>query len=146
MIKKVCYCDRCGAVAEKAVSVYFNQLDIDSGDIGDEWPGMPGRVDLCEGCAEAIHDMIMTMQGENRTAVKEPKAEKRKKIDRGRIMALRNANWSVKKIADDTGLTPSQVSGVLNQEKKRLEKEAAAEKEDSGGSGHEFGEGGERIG
>ena len=51
------------------------------------------------------------------------KAGKRKRIDIGKIMALRNANWQVKDIADEMHLTPLQVSqAIYNYKKKHAQK------------------------
>ncbi len=44
-------------------------------------------------------------------------------MDTGKIVALRKAGWKVKDIAEEMGLTTSQVSNVLYQEKKKLERE-----------------------
>lgn len=50
----------------------------------------------------------------------EPESEKksgRKKIDRGKVMALHRAGWSNKKIADEMACSEASVSMILKEEK-----------------------------
>lgn len=48
---------------------------------------------------------------------KEP-VKKRKRIDVGKVKALRNAGWSLQKIADEMGCCPQTVANVLNRDEK----------------------------
>lgn len=41
------------------------------------------------------------------------------RIDRGKIMALKAAGWTPKKIADEMRLEPKQVSNIIYQEQKK---------------------------
>lgn len=45
----------------------------------------------------------------------------RKRIDIGKIMALKNAGWSNIKIADEMGMTANNVAQVIYQHKKKCE-------------------------
>lgn len=52
-----------------------------------------------------------------------PDMSKRHRIDIGKIMALKNAGWSVGQIADEMGMQPQAVSNAIYQYKKKLEKQ-----------------------
>lgn len=45
----------------------------------------------------------------------------RKRIDIGKIMALKNAGWSNVKIADEMGMNPQAVASAIYQHKKKCE-------------------------
>ncbi len=47
---------------------------------------------------------------------KEPPKEPKKKIDHGKICALRNAGWSITKIADEMGCSGPTVRAHLDKE------------------------------
>lgn len=53
-------------------------------------------------------------------AAADPETEQqRKRIDKGKIMALKKAGWKVKDIAEDMGLKESAVSNVIYREKQK---------------------------
>lgn len=55
-------------------------------------------------------------------AAADPETEQqRKRIDKGKIMALKKAGWKVKDIARDMGLKESAVSNVIYREKQKAE-------------------------
>ena len=41
----------------------------------------------------------------------------KKKVDKGKIMALKNAGWAVKDIASEMGMDPANVSNIIWREK-----------------------------
>lgn len=50
---------------------------------------------------------------------KEPKAPKkttRKELDMGKVKALRDAHWSLEKIADEMGVSPMTISNRLKED------------------------------
>ena len=51
----------------------------------------------------------------------EPKRKGRKRIDIGKIMALKNAGWSNVGIADEMGMNPQAVASAIYQHKKKCE-------------------------
>lgn len=128
MIKKVCYCDKCEAVAENPVVICFGYLDVESGEV-DEWPDMPKE--LCESCANRILFEIM----EKHTPVEKAGRPANLSVDRGKIVALRTAGWPIKDIAEEMKLTSRHVSQILYLEKKKQEekenKNESEAKEDS---------------
>ena len=48
---------------------------------------------------------------------------KRKPIDTGKVKALRDAGWSLQKIADEMGCSAQNISKILNREKENEQKE-----------------------
>lgn len=48
----------------------------------------------------------------------------RKRIDIGKIMALKNAGWSNVKIADEMGMNPQAVANAIYQHKKKQSEDA----------------------
>lgn len=115
MVKKVCYCDKCEAVAENPVAIDFGYLDVESGEV-DEWPDMPKE--LCESCANRILFEIM----EKHTPSKKAGRPAKLSVDRGKIVALRTAGWPIKDIAEEMNLTSRHVSQILYLEKKKTGK------------------------
>lgn len=61
---------------------------------------------------------------ESHEIVSEPEETKkkgRKRIDIGKIMAIKNAGWSNVKIADEMGMNPQAVANAIYQHKKKCE-------------------------
>lgn len=56
--------------------------------------------------------------GDNLT---EPKEKQKRQIDIGKIMALKNAGWKIKDIADEMRMEPQAVSNAIWRHKKSLE-------------------------
>lgn len=103
-----------------------NEISIQGAEFGD-WH-------FCPGCMNEIKEFIknrpnftLTEQSiesvskEPETVSEPKKAEQkgRKRIDIGKIVALKNAGWSVAKIADEMGMQPQSVSNALYQYKKK---------------------------
>lgn len=64
-----------------------------------------------------------TVSEPHETLSKPEKTERkgRKRIDIGKIMALKNAGWSNAKIADEMGMNPQAVANAIYQHKKKCE-------------------------
>jgi len=58
-------------------------------------------------------------QDADATSGQEQPKKRRKPIDIGKVMALRNAGWSTGKIADEMGMQPQSVSNAIYQYKKK---------------------------
>lgn len=93
------------------------------------------RNHYCEDCMAEIWEFMQHKQEnvpkkietvnepleEPRQEQKAEEPKKRQRIDIGKIMALKNAGWSVAKIADEMGMQPQAVSNAIYQQKKRME-------------------------
>ena len=55
------------------------------------------------------------------SAAGEEKAQKRKVIDRGKVMALKQAGWSGRKIAEEMKCSEQTVCNIISQERKKRE-------------------------
>ena len=64
----------------------------------------------------AIFSYEAPVEGEGKTSQAEKQAKKRKRLDTGKITALRNAGWSLQKIADEMGCCEQTVANVLSKE------------------------------
>lgn len=49
------------------------------------------------------------------------KAQKRKVIDRGKVMALKQAGWSGRKIAEEMKCSEQTICNIISQERKKVE-------------------------
>lgn len=80
-----------------------------------------------------IHETMMKLHGEGWELKSEPKPEEntppdepstrpvdsstsRKKVDRGKVMALHKAGWSLSKIADEMGCSAQRVHQIVKEE------------------------------
>lgn len=137
------FCDRCGKDLDKEKRIGYiavNTKDKAEGDLKGE--NDFENCHYCASCTDAIKKFIRKSSEESAELVKEaaPKASMqkermdeaesdsaddnrggRKRIDTGKILALKNAGWSVKDIADEMHLTPQQVSSQLYLHKKKTE-------------------------
>lgn len=128
MVKTICFCDRCQKMTEHPIALNFSIMDVVTRDLT-EWSRLPECVELCEACAVEISNIVTSQPKAAAITQQEPEEDKKKRgrkairVDTGKIVALRKAGWKVKDIAEEIGLTTSQVSNVLYQEKKKLERE-----------------------
>jgi hypothetical protein len=138
-------CDRCKKVVIKPVRLeawFVNHI----GSLTDKAYIFNGEesneLDLCEGCAKALNDFIYPPEEEaeeipeqdpeededpfvpkkltdklKKDLVKEKKPHPtKKKIDIGKIRALRDAGWSLKKIAEEMGVaSPQTIANHLKE-------------------------------
>lgn len=105
MKKTVIYCDRCGK--EITGTVYqlavFTSEPGKSYDLGDDVEADTGA-ELCEECFEIVDKA--TENAVNNVSDPEPQPKPRRAanridLDLGKMVALRNAGWSIAKIADE---------------------------------------------
>lgn len=112
MQKLIYLCDKCGAEIKEN-----ERFLITTGPIGD--PNNAESVDLCGTCYIGALKVLKIYLTGGKTAPtaekpekpaepKKPKAKpggrmRKKKLDLGKIAALRNAGWSLEKIADELG-------------------------------------------
>ena len=124
-------CDRCGKTIDKPVRIeawyvnYTGKLTekayIFNGEERNE-------LELCEDCAKALNDFIYPPEKEAEEAPEQdPEEEKdlvkekkphptKKKLDIGKIQALKNAGWSLKKIAEEMGVaSPQTIANHLKE-------------------------------
>lgn len=127
-MKKITYfCDRCGKeihgiICQLATLTFQAQepetIETDTG------------ADLCYECFQAVDNAVLQeIQARNQirqiAEAKQkklaetvgPKIEKRKPLDMGKVRALRDAGWTLEKIADEMGVSAPTISSRLNKEK-----------------------------
>ena len=123
-------CDRCGWAMDKPVRIeawFINH----TGALTDKAYIFNGEesneLDLCEDCAKALNDFIYPPEKEAEEAPEQdPEEEKpfvpkkphptKKKLDIGKIRALKNAGWSLKKIAEEMGVaSPQTIANHLKE-------------------------------
>ena len=111
-MKKIC-CDMCG----KEYDVRAETPDCMAFGFMDSYVGHADVIfnDVCPDCREAIKSMFATP-----IAAKRPKTGSTPKIDRDAVISLRNAGWSIPKIATELKCSKSAVGRIL-----QIEKEAA---------------------
>lgn len=106
MRKYVFYCDRCGKQTDAVKQLGNRDIETENGFVeSDEW-----GAELCPDCFDEVDDMIAFMvknpsihfSNGDKIKPKDPKKSNNKsKLDLGKVAALRNAGWSVAKIADE---------------------------------------------
>lgn len=146
MVKITILCDRCGQeVSGKVGYIAWNFKDGADGDLvlDNEFE----ERHYCKGCMDEIKSFICSspkkeQAGAAAGAVSNPKAADHivaaKRIDIGKILALKAAGWSTGKIADEMGMKPAAVSNAIyHHNKKRQGKglvnaEGSEEEEDMG--------------
>lgn len=137
-MKKIIYtCDRCKQeITGNIFKIFIEGVNRESEDfiLDDPYPEMKNR-DFCRECADyfaglinekckkgvpatinkdfedTVQDMIATSQQES------PPADKHgtRKVDTGKVLALRKAGWPVKDIAADVGCSEATVYNVLSR-------------------------------
>lgn len=127
-----CFCDRCGKeIKEKSAGyVATNRRDRKNGDL--QLKNKFEEKDFCVSCMNEIEKFIKT----NPEAIKmknepEEKSEtkEKKKVDIGKIMALKNAGWTNKSIAEEMGMTQNAVAVQICTYRKRQTAEKGAQDE-----------------
>ena len=126
MKKTTFYCDRCGkeitGVVNSLATVRFN-VNVD--DYADDMDIERGA-DLCWDCYQVVDEAVLHLVNDVRKAPEpEPKPEpkpakvrkpaKRKPLDLGKIGALTRAGWSVKKIAEELGVSENTIYNHMNE-------------------------------
>ena len=140
MVKVIC--DKCGAeITKDPIRLNMTYVDVMTGDIEDPITSKEQRErDYCELCARFIlnyaekivvveHPTIKT----KKTEVKEPEEDQskpKKKLDIGKIMALKKAGWSAADIAEELGTTAQSIYSAVHTYKKKVEAAKGAGNED----------------
>lgn len=113
-MKKTMYiCDSCGKeiTSEEWYSVFYGQTNSES----NVTKTQTLFEDICDDCMENLKAMFQSGNLVKKMPVQskgKPQAEpkKRQPFDEGKARALRNAGWSLEKIAEEMKCTPSTVS------------------------------------
>lgn len=136
-MKKILYiCDRCKReIEENPVKLIAEEMDRESEDYlyDDPYPELK-LLDLCKNCGDSIVGLIKrhcargapaTVNQDFEKAVEEmaqgsreenpPPAEKKHRLDAGKIQALRKAGWTVKAIAEEMSCSEQAVYNVLKK-------------------------------
>lgn len=108
-----CFCDRCGKEIKEKSAGYIatNRRDRKNGDL--QLQNKFEEKDFCVTCMNEIEKFIkknpaaMNPDSESKP---EKKPEAKKKVDIGKIMALKNAGWTNKSIAEEMGMTQNAVA------------------------------------
>lgn len=155
-MKKIIHiCDRCRKeIREKAYRFMAEGFNVENGDyVGENpYPEME-RLDFCKDCADylddlirhhckkaspaiinqefedAVQDMIATLQPECGTNPPPPADKPKRRLDGGKIRALRNAGWTVKAIAEEMNCSEQAVYNVLKKLDAPADKKKAPEPE-----------------
>lgn len=128
VIRKIT-CDFCGKeIIGSVIRINANVVDNNTGDFIDEFDIKQNERDYHMECAKKILEFanVGISQEDKEESVKETKqpteeesAKKKKKLDIGKIFALKNAGWTYKKIADEMGTTPESIASTVYAYKKR---------------------------
>lgn len=114
------YCEECMAAIEQFIQnkqeVNVN-LNVDGAEIAQSLNAQDGT----DKVPESIERTQKTVSEKEESNSEKPKQKRRKHIDIKKIMALKNAGWSIAKIADEMGMQPQSVSNAIYLYKKRTE-------------------------
>lgn len=143
-------CDRCGT--DITTSGFFGNLKLDVHKSPDYTDAPESYLDVgkehrhfCRECIDAICEFALTEVGAAAQeeaaettppdSPAEPKKKARRKVDIGKIMALKNAGWDNGKIAEEMHLTKASVATMIS--KYRKGKGAQPDEEESGQDVHD---------
>ena len=109
-------CDRCGSILPPGARAGYVCLDHQAPAIGD----LEGK-NPCDKMHLSEQPENVTEQPENviEPGPPEKKKEGRKRVDYGKIMALRDAGWDAAKIADEMQMTKAAVYTAISTFKKK---------------------------
>lgn len=133
MVKVIC--DKCGAeITKDPIRLNMTYVDVMTGDIEDPITSKEQRErDYCELCARSILNyaekkVVLIVEHPTikpkKTEVKEPEEDQskpKKKLDIGKIMALKKAGWNAADIADELGTTAQSIYSAVYTYKKKVE-------------------------
>lgn len=132
MRKYIFYCDRCGKQTDAVIQLGSRKIETETGFVeADDW-----GAELCPDCFKEVDDMIAFMvknpsvHFSNGTQIKpkDPKkANNKSKLDLGKIAALRNAGWSVAKIAEEMHCAEQTIRNHLEEAQQFLKNKEALE-------------------
>lgn len=102
MRKEIIYCDRCG----KQIDGQFWYAELLNPKLVEDM-----QFDICTDCMANF----MTKGVEPAPDPDEPKPKKSRKIDRGKVWALKDADWKVSAIAGEIGCSEATIYNILNE-------------------------------
>lgn len=123
---RIIKCDRCGKTIEKDIKPFA--FAICDSDTGEPFEGNPFRGwDFCKECKDEVLEFarkkpekaVIPVERIAETPEK-PKAKASslpKGIDKAKVVALRNAHWSIVQIADEMGCSQQRVGQILAEMK-----------------------------
>lgn len=109
-------CDRCGAQMPASGRIGNVELGFRDGLEGGyaEMDAMEGR-HYCQECMLDIRGYIEKGPGSAEGGCASPKMRTgKKRVDAGKVMALKEAGWNARRIADDMGISLQSVYKVLH--------------------------------
>lgn len=114
MRKSIIYCDRCGRELQPSEKSYMLTTFI-YGEDRESASDVCDGAELCETCYEAVDQAVAAAVQGVKEELKEAPAEKKRKLDLGKVEALRRAGWSQAKIADEMGVSIPTISKALKK-------------------------------
>lgn len=117
MRKYVFYCDRCGKQTDAVIQLGSRKIETETGFVeADDW-----GAELCPDCFKEVDDMIAWLiqhpeiHFSGGKAIQPKKASNKKDLDLGKIAALRNAGWSMAKIADEMKCSEQTIRNHMDE-------------------------------
>lgn len=121
---RIIKCDRCGKTIEKDVKLFA--FAICDSDTGEPFEVNPFRGwDFCKECKDEVLEFARKKPEKAVIPVaviaetpEKPKAKASslpKGIDKAKVVALRNAHWSIVKIADEMGCSEQRIGQILKE-------------------------------
>lgn len=136
MRKIMYFCDRCGKqVTDSMMQLCVSTLRIDDS-YGEEVGSLDEGAELCTDCYDEIDSMIAYMvknpsvhfsNGEKIKPKDPKKANNKAKLDLGKIAALRNAGWTIDKIADEMKVSHQTIRNHMDEAQAFLKNKEALE-------------------
>lgn len=123
---RIIKCDRSGKTIDKAVKPFA--FAICDSDTGEPYEGNPfNGWDFCKECKDEIldfarekHETAVVPVAAKAETPERPRAKSSsqpKGIDKGKVVALRKAHWSIVQIADEMGCSQQRVGQILAEMK-----------------------------
>lgn len=132
-MRKITYfCDRCGKLIEGIIPQIGTRFLDSEGNEEDHEYG----AELCRDCFGEIDDMIAYMvknpsvhfsNGEKIKPKDPKKSNNKSKLDLGKIAALRNAGWTIDKIADEMKVSHQTIRNHMDEAQAFLKNKEALE-------------------
>lgn len=108
MRKMICLCDLCGKQTEAWMAVQVEEPD-----------GAETQRDICPECVKKIAAQLPKEEPKPKRTTAKKEAPVRQKVDRGKVIALAKAGWSITKIADEMGCSDQTVRNIFKVEREK---------------------------
>lgn len=122
---RIIKCDRCGATLDKGLKPWA--FAICDSNTGEPYPASPFKDwDFCLECKDEIIEFVKVKPKASapkfKAQIETPERPKivnstPKGIDKAKVVALRNAHWSIVKIADEMGCSQQRIGQILAEMK-----------------------------